>query len=195
MKSFLLLATLLLAAGTVAQAQTVPPRPAPETLAQIQKDRYAAANDSLLRLVGKLRTEAEGHMGFFKSSKGTFGGLHHRVKTYATSFSGNIDYSGVKTPSGIGLVKRQVVKRRFGVELEKVAYYDAKGRKVLLERYEDHRLTRLETFEYIELLSRPASYWLFVRGNYLKHVTQSSLASVARKTLFYFTPLPTPKPE
>ena len=194
MKSFSLLAALFWTAATVAQAQTATTAgSSPETLAQTQRNRYAAANDSLVRVVGRLRTETEGRMGFFKSSRGSFGGMHYRVKTYARSFSGSVDYSGVKRASGIDLVKSQVVKRRFGIELEKVAYYDAKGRNVLLERYEDHHLIRLEAFEYGEpLLNKPTSHWLFVRGNYLKHVTQPSLALSARKTLYYFTPLPTP---
>ncbi|MBF9142970.1 hypothetical protein [Hymenobacter properus] len=192
MKLFSLSTALLLTTGAVAQAQNLTPSPLPAAVVHTQKERYTAANDSLMLLVSQLHTDAEARMRYFKSSMGDASGPHRRVKAYAKSFSGTVDFSGTKAPSGVGLVRKQVVKRRSGIELEKVAYYDAKGRNILQERYEDHRLIRLEAFEYNEVRSHPASRWLFMRGNYLKHVMQPSSATAARKTFVYFDLLPAP---
>jgi hypothetical protein len=104
-----------------------------------------------------------------------------------------MDYAGVTTPAGAGLVKTQTIKHRFGVELERVVFYDAKGRTILTERREDHLLTRLELFEYAEGFNQSKSEWLFVQGGYLKHATQRTLALATKKTFYYFQTLPATK--
>ena len=64
------------------------------------------------------------------------------------------------------------MKHKFGVELHKVSYFDATGRRVLAERYEGGQLTRLELWEYPARRTqygRPTATWLLVRGDYLRH--------------------------
>ena len=41
----------------------------------------------------------------------------------------------------------------------------------LTERYEDHRLTRLELFECQEPFNTPVSGWLLVQGDYLRYTS------------------------
>jgi hypothetical protein len=74
-------------------------------------------------------------------------------------------------------VKHEVVKHSFGIELQKVNYFDATGRRVLAERYEGGQLTRLELREYPAprpQSGQPAASWLLVRGDYLRHQFQST---------------------
>ena len=140
----------LLGLGGPALAQPTPTAPGPGGA------RYAAAHDSLMRRVAGARAQAEERSNSFKATKGSFGGVHRRVKSYA----------------GIGkfLVKQQTVRQRNGTELETVAYYDAYGHQVLLERYEGHLLTRLELFEYSDVPGHLLTdRWLLVRGDYLRH--------------------------
>ena len=191
-----LLAVLLAGAGLSAQAQpsapaqasalpasaTAPPDPS------FQRASFAAAHDSLMRRVAGIRAEAEPRMGVFKTSQGTLGGLHRKVLTYA----GNsiVNENGNTTPAG--LVKRQVVKHRFSIELEKVVYYDAQHRKVLAERYEDHQLTRLELLEYRQGFNSPAATWLFVPGDYMAHRFEllSPGGKSTRQVSYFFRPRP-----
>lgn len=131
---------------------------APDAGASARRQLYTAAHDSLLRRVRGVYAQAEARTGYFTASQGSFGGLHRRAKSF----------SGVAGPR----VQREVVKRKFGIELEKVVYFDAAGHKVLAERYEGHQLTRLELWEYpvnLTRLNRPAAKWLLVRGDYLRH--------------------------
>ncbi|MDO7850885.1 hypothetical protein [Hymenobacter convexus] len=163
---------------------------APPVSAANQSARYAAAHDTLMRLAANVRREAEGRLAFFKTSQGSFGSVHRRVLGYASNKGAKVDYAGVATPAGIGLVEKITVKHRFGVELERVAFYDAKGRKILTERREDHILTRLELLEYAEGFNRPNSRWLMVHGGYLMHSAQRTLALATKKTFYYFQTLP-----
>ena len=168
-----LLALLLVGAFFSAQAQpsttaqasyltpsaTAPPDPS------FQRASFAAAYDSLMHRVVGIRTKAESRMGVFKTSQGTLGGLHRKVLTYAGK---SVVYENGNTTLA-GLVKRQIIKHRYGIELEKVMYYDAQHRKVLSERYENHQLTRLELLEYRQSLYSPTATWLFVPGDYMAH--------------------------
>ncbi|MBD2723540.1 hypothetical protein [Hymenobacter armeniacus] len=190
MTSKLLLTGLLLGSSAWACAQTTS-QPAASNLTPDQAARYTAAHDSLMRRVATVRSEAESRMGFFKSSQGSLGSAHRRVQAYAKAKGVSSFYSGVSTPAGAGVVKTQTIKRRFGVELEKVVFYDAKGRQTLIERRENHVLTRLELREYPQDLSLPNSRWLFVRGDYLMHMAQPTLALATKKTFYYFRALPT----
>lgn len=158
-----LLGLLVLGAGPArAQAPSAaPPRPAEAGSAAAEAPPapfYAAAHDSLLRRVARVYAQAEARAGYFNASQGAFGGLHRRVRTYARAAG--------------PLVKREVVKHKFGTELQTVKYYDATGRQVLAERYEGRRLTRLELREYPAQRTRygrPTATWLLVRGDYLRH--------------------------
>ncbi|TPG63583.1 hypothetical protein [Hymenobacter nivis] len=171
------LGLLLLGAGS-AQAQTLalgeptPRRPAQTAPAAAalppEPLLYAAAHDSLMYRVAQIHAQAEARAGYFSASQGSFGGLHRRVRTYARSAG--------------PLVKREVVKHRFGVELQKVAYYDAAGHQVLTERYEDRQLTRLELWEY-PASGRPTANWLLVRGDYLRH---QFLSAPTHATVHYY---------
>lgn len=146
--------------------------------------RYAAAYDSLMSRVAAVHAQAEERMGLFTATKGSFGGLHRRVKSFA----------GVSS----FLVKRQVVKQRAGTELEKVAYYDSYGRKVLTERYEEQKLTRLELLDYPSTPARfLAGRWLLVRGDYLQHSVRTPVSDITQtgekksafqKTSYFFRP-------
>ncbi len=150
--------------------------------------RYAAAHDSLLRLVADVHVRSEARMGVFKVSQGTFGGPHRRVKSYAGTSSPVISYGDSQKP--IALVRQQTVKRRFGVEIEKVKYYDAKGRKVLVEQFEDHQLTRMLLLEYTEQFNTPTANWLFVHGDYVVHTSRTGGAR--KKSSYYFMPQASP---
>ncbi|AMJ65717.1 hypothetical protein AXW84_09965 [Hymenobacter sp. PAMC 26628] len=160
-----MLGLLLLGATSArAQAPSNAPRPPPAEAAALPlAPLYAAAHDSLMRGVAQVYAQAEARAGYFAASHGSFGGLHRRVRTYARA-------SGP-------LVKREVVKHKFGVELQKVSYYDATGRQVLAERYEGRQLTRLELWEYPSPRTQPsppAAKWLLVRGDYLRHQFMST---------------------
>ncbi len=111
-----------------------------------------------MRRVASVYARAGARTDYFLASQGSFGGLHRRVRSYAGTTA---------LP-----VRQQTVKHKFGIELEKVVYYDAQGRKVLAERYEGHLLTRLELWEYPAnhaRFNKPTAQWLLVRGDYLRH--------------------------
>lgn len=138
---------------------------------------FAAAHDTLMQRVARSRSQSEALIKSFAAREGTMGGLHRRVKAFAGP------------PRSSQIVKKQVIKRRFGVELEKLSYYDGKGRKVLVERYEGRQLVHLELFEYSEPLNLPVSSWLFVRGDYVRYT--SSLVShsgSSRRQTYFFKP-------
>ena len=186
----------LLALGAPALAQSVPPLQAQATISEpvgarlelaSQEARYQTAHDSLMLAVAKVRAEIESRLGLFKTSQGTLGGLHRRVKSYASASGRVVNWAGVAYPTGGTLVKHQIVKHRYGVELEKVVYYDAQGRKVLTERYEGRELTRLELQEFPELLNAPVAKWVFIRGDYLTHWTQA-MPSSPKKLSYFFSP-------
>ncbi|MFD1470341.1 hypothetical protein ACFQ48_19090 [Hymenobacter caeli] len=137
---------------------------------------YSAAHDSLMRRVTNVHAQTAARLGAFQASQGSFGGLHRRVRSYV----------GELGPRN-SLIKWQTVKYRFGIELEKVVYYDLYSRKVLTERYEGRRLVRLELREYpaaLTALNKPTATWLLVRGSYLRHKTQPF--GVAPTTSYYF---------
>ena len=147
--------------------------------------RYAAAHDSLMRRVAGVRARAEERSNYFTATKGSFGGLHRRVRSYA----------------GVArfIVKQQIIRQRDGTELEKAAYYDPYGQQVLTERYEGHLLTRLELFEYSDAPGHPLKdHWLLVRGDYLRHdlapttvVSPTGVRNTSfQQTSYFFRPLP-----
>ncbi len=143
--------------------------------------RYAVAHDSLTRLVNTTYANAANLMVSFNEAQSSFGSIHSRVKSFSDT--------QLKQ-----LVKREVVKQRFGIELKKVAYYDPKGRKFLMERYENHQLVRLELKQYQEPYNAPAATWVFVRGNYLKRTSNSaSNGGKGRQTSYFFNPISTTK--
>ena len=61
-----------------------------------------------------IRAKAEPRMGVFKASQGTLGGLHRKVLTYAGNY---VVYENGNTTLA-GLIKRQIIKHRYGIELE-----------------------------------------------------------------------------
>jgi hypothetical protein len=77
--------------------------------------------------------------------------------------------------------------------LAAVVYYDAQRRISLKERYEAHRLVRLELFEYnLPVINLPSSSWLFLRGDYVRHLaTPGSLTfrNTGRES-YFFKPRP-----
>ena len=166
--------TLLLNTCLAALAQSTPAtqpptagtRPSPPVLAL---SSFAAAHDSLLHRVARIRTQTESLQASFTATKGSLGGLHRKVKSYAGTPRGVVNAVGEATRTTV--VRQQTLKYRYGVELEKLVYRDGKGHKVLTERYEGHQLTRLELFEYGEPFSAPVASWLLVRGDYLRHTT------------------------
>ncbi|WP_216679259.1 hypothetical protein [Hymenobacter siberiensis] len=193
-KNFLpVLTVLLLATCPQANAQNTPAAPQPPTPVQpaaLNLNSFAAANNSLLHRVARTRSQAEARVSSFKATQGSFGGLHHKVRSYAGTPKGMVNAVGVQTSSGV--VKEQTIKQRYGIELEKVVYHDAKGRKVLTERYEGHQLTRLELFEYNESFNAPVSSGLLVRGDYLRYIF-SSVSLVykgGQQTSYFFRPRP-----
>lgn len=191
---FLGVTALLLFACPQAFAQNapaVPQLPAPaQPAAALNLKSFAAANDSLLHRVARIRSQTEARSSSFKATQGSFGGLHRKVRSYAGTPKGMVNAVGVQTSSAI--VKEQTIKHRYGIELEKAVYRDAKGRKVLTERYEGHQLTRLELFEYNELLNTPVSSWLLVRGDYLRYLfTPVTLVhKLGQQTSYFFRPRP-----
>ena len=187
-----LLVVLLFAAGPAAQAQapaTLPKASLNELIA-IQQRRYTAAHDSLMRLVATVHAQDESRRSHFKASMGSFGGLHRRVRTFDGTPKDNSILSAPGSLSNI--TKKQVIKHRFGIELEKVTYYDSRGREVLKERYEAQQLICLELLEYPEMRpylkvpNEPSSKWLFVRGDYLSHIML--IGSKRSSSFFYSRP-------
>ena len=191
---------LVLGTGTAAQAQstatstqdqaTVVAPASAGPAASSQAARYSAAHDSLMQKVRTVRAQVEDRLVFFKSTKGSFNGLHRRVKGYSAALKAKSEYNyATESSSSAGLVKEQVVKTRFGIELEKVNYYDYKDRKVLSERYENHQLTRLELVEY-DPTGIAVSEWLLVRGGYLKHTAKPIQATASKRIMYFFNTLP-----
>lgn len=167
------LTVLLLAACPQANAQNAPAAqqlPTPIQPAALALTSFAAANDSLLHRVARTRAQADARISSFKAVQGSLGGLHRRVRSYAGTPQGIVVANAGSNQTSSGVVKQQTIKYRYGIELEKVVYHDAKGRKVLTERYEGHQLTRLELFEYNEPFSAPLGSWLLVRGDYLRYI-------------------------
>ncbi|SFQ29782.1 hypothetical protein [Hymenobacter arizonensis] len=175
-----LLWTLALGVSSGAQAQspaTAGPRAtstiATTDYAQVaagQAARYTAAYDSLMRLVTNIHTRSEARMGYFKATHSTFGGLRRKTQTY----------TGHNGPQ----VKMYKEKRLFGTTLQKVRYYDERGRKVLTERYVDKQLTSLKLSEYTDPLNTPAAKWVFAKGDYLQY---ASLPLFGRRQYTYYT--------
>lgn len=190
------LSGLLLAGSGSARAQApAEPQTTPSAVANAegasQLARYTAAHDSLMHLVTKVHAEAEARLSFFKNSQGSFGGLHRRVRAFSARPSSAINPDGQSTGK-FGLVKAQTIKHRFGIELEMVVYYDARRRVVLKEHYEAHQLIRLELFEYSLPIDSPSSSWLFLRGDYVRHLsTPGSLTfrNTGRES-YFFKPRP-----
>ena len=171
---YLLLGGLWVPGGALlAQAQTTPAAPAAPT--PLALPTFAAAHDTLAQRAGRVRTITEARAGYFDYKMGSLGGLHRTIKVYALS-------GGV-------VVKRQVVKYRFGIPFEKVMYRDGRGRKVLLERYEDHQLVKLELREYHAALSRSQGRWLLLRGDYLRYTTAATTNGQRRES-YFFSPRP-----
>ena len=110
--------------------------------------RYAVAHDSLTQLVNTAYADAATLTVSFNEAQSSFGSIHRRIKSFSDT--------QLKQ-----LVKREVVKQRFGIELKKVTYYTPKGQKFLTERYENHQLVRQELKQYQEpLMSPPLSGYL-----------------------------------
>lgn len=142
--------------------------------------RYTAAHDSLTRLLSTTYANAETLALSFHAVRSNFGSTHRRVKSYSDT--------GLKQ-----LVKREVVKQRFGMQVNKVTYYDSKSRRFLKERYENNQLIWLTFKQYQEPFNGPAVTWLFVRGNYLKRTRSVVNGERGPKTTYFFSPLPTAK--
>ena len=140
--------------------------------------RYAVAHDSLTRLLSTAYANSEALAVSFIASKSSFGSIHRRIKSY----------SGANRKL---LVKREVIKQRFGMQVKKVTYYDSKGRRFLKERYENHQLIWLTLKQYQEPFNSPLVTWLFVRGNYLKRTNNNTAnGEKGRKINYFFSPLP-----
>ena len=164
--------TLLLNTCLAALAQSTPttqPPTAGAKPAALALSSFAAAHDSLLHRVARIRTQTEGLQTSFTATKGSLGGLHRKIKSYAGTPQSVVNAVGEATRTLV--VKQQTIKHRYGIELETIVYRDSKGHKVLTERYEEHQLTRLVLFEYNELLSAPVASWLLVRGDYIRYTT------------------------
>jgi hypothetical protein len=143
-----------------------------------------------MRLAVNIRAQAETRMGYFKATKGSFGGLHRRIKSY-TSISPTISLDGTQETF---LVKRQIIKRRDGIAFEKIKYYDTRGRLVLAERYEDHLLTRLELRQFPEDNKIFTTKWVFVRGDYVMRASKFLLMGSRReRKSYFFSPRPSEK--
>jgi len=85
-----------------AQAQATTDAPTTGALSpalSLQRARYVAAHDSLMRLAAGVRDRVEAGTGFFQASQGTLGGLHRRVRSYLD-------------PGSSLVIKNQAVKRR-----------------------------------------------------------------------------------
>lgn len=194
-----LLGLLLLGPYAPAQAQATPQDQSPAPVvspaspiadAPSQAVRYTAAHDSLMRLAANIRAQAETRLGYFKATKGSFGGLHRRIKSY-TGLSPTISFDGtVNSP----LVKQQIIKRSYGIEFEKIKYYDTQKRLVLAERYEDHLLTRLELRQFPGNNKFFMTKWLFVRGDYVMRTSNFlQTGSGGKKKSYFFSPRPSKK--
>ena len=140
--------------------------------------RYAVAHDSLTRLLSTAYANSETLTLSFRAVRSNFGSIHRRVKSYSDT--------ELKQ-----LVKREVVKQRFGMQVKKVSYYDPNGRLFLKERYENHQLIWLTLKQYQEPFNSPLVTWLFVRGNYLKRTNNNTAnGEKGRKISNFFSPLP-----
>lgn len=186
---------LLLNTSLAASAQSTPATPPPTPEARplprmLALSSFAAAHDSLLHRVARIRMQTEGLQTSFKATKGSLGGLHRKIESYAGTPRSIVSSTGEETRTLV--VKQQTIKHRYGIELEKIVYHDSVGHKVMTERYEGHQLTRLELFEYDELLSAPVSSWLLVRGDYIRY--NSAPISLAdgykHQTSYFFRALP-----
>jgi hypothetical protein len=190
LRRFAASAALLLSTGLYAHAQYLPPSQPPVAGAQppgavLVLSSFATAHDSLQHRVARIRAQAAARQSSFKTVQGTLGGLHRTVKTYAGVPQGVVNAVGFQMASLV--VKEQTIKHRYGIELEKVVYRDAKGRKVLTERYEGHQLMRLEVLEYGDLLSAPSGRWLLVHGDYLRYSSApTNLAYKGKEQQSYF---------
>jgi hypothetical protein len=178
---------VLLMLGLSAHAQ-VKPTTTPSTPADsspLTLPSFTAAYDTLLARTGRVRTQARVRQGIFNARFGSLSGLHRRIKSYVP-----VGADGGQRP-GI-LVQHQVIKHSFGIELQKITYYDVAGRKVLRERYEGHQLVKLEMLEYASSSSTPAASWLFVRGDYLRYSAPAS-SPAGKRTMrrnYFFNPQP-----
>ena len=143
--------------------------------------RYAVAHDSLTQLVNATHANAGTLMVSFTEIQSSFGSIHRRIKGYRDRERKQI-------------VKREVVKQRFGLELTKVAYYDEKKRLFLTERYENGQIIRLVLKQYQEPFNNPAATWVFVRGNYLMRSSSNAAnGGKGRSISYFFSPLPITK--
>jgi hypothetical protein len=167
LSTFLVLSTSLLAVAQQRPATAQQPNTADAIIPVFSS--FAAAHDTLVHRATAIRAQTDAHLSFFTARQGSLGGLHRKVLAYNRTPGTVIRNTEVKGPSA--LFRKQTIKHRYGIELEKTAYYDTKGRLLLLERREGHQLTRLELREYSALLNKPKAQWLFVRGDYLKYTT------------------------
>ena len=163
-----------------AHAQTAPTPPAFSS--------FAVAYDSLQSQAARIRAQALARAAGFESSQGTLGGPHRRTKIYAGVPQGVVNPAGFLIISP--LVKRQIVRHRYGMELEKRVYYDLKGHVVLTEQFENQQLIRLQMRHYDTAMNLPVTEWLLVRGDYLSYTTAAvSLAYKRnRHTQYFFRP-------
>ena len=92
------------------------------------------------------------------------------------------------------LVERQIIRHRYGRDLEKRVYYDHKSYVILTEQFENRQLTRLRMTRYDAAMNLPMTEWLLVHGDYLRYTTAAvSLAYKSnRHTQYFFRPRPTP---
>lgn len=170
-----------------AQAQTAPTTPPAPVFFS-----FAVAHDSLQSQATRIRARALARAAGFESSQGNFGGPHRRTKTYADIPQGVVNSVGFLNVSP--LVKRQIIRHRYGMELEKRLYYDQKGHAILVEQFENQQLIRLWMRHYDATMNLPVTEWLLVRGDYLRYTTAAvSLAYKSnRHTQYFFRPRPTP---
>ena len=164
-----------------------PPGPGTQPPAAPVLSSYAAAHDSLLHRVARARNRAEARISSFKATQGSFGGLHRKVTSYAGA-PRMLDAGGKQSSPLV--VKRQTIVHRNGIELEKIVYRDAKGRKFLTERYEGHQLTRLELFEFDGSFGTAVGNWLLVRGDYLRYTLSPVSATNNKQQSYFFRPRP-----
>ena len=171
-----------------AQAQTTPtPPPAPTPAFS----SFTVAHDSLQQQAARIRNQALAQAAGFESSHGNLGGPHRRTKTYAGVPQGVVNPVGFLTISP--LVKRQIVRHRYGMELEKRVYYDLKGHVILTEQFENQQLIRLRMTHYDANLGLPVTEWLLVRGDYLRYTTAAVSLEYKRnrRTQYFFRARPT----
>jgi hypothetical protein len=157
----------------------------------LQLNSFTAAYDSLMHRAAQIRTHTESQSRGFKASRGSLAALHRRVRVYGPVDESAADSKLLKGNSfGGSRIKLQKIKHRFGVEFEKVVYYNAKNRPVLVERYENHQLTRLELTEFSAMPYTAKSSWLLVQGDYLRFTTAPLSLSYnsSRRTRCYFYP-------